>query len=71
LRWRWTYRASLAAVTIDASMDYSRLRELIALSALAALACGLAATQNDLLFVAIFWRRQPDFDCRGDTMLVR
>jgi len=31
-----------------------RLRELIALSALAALACGLAATQNDLLFVAIF-----------------
>jgi hypothetical protein len=35
-------------------MDYPRLRELIALSALAALACGLAATQNDLLFVAIF-----------------
>jgi hypothetical protein len=54
LRWRWIYRASLAAVTIDASMDYPRLRELIALSALAALACGLAATQNDLLFVAIF-----------------
>jgi len=31
-----------------------RLRELVALSALAALACGLAATQNNLLFVAIF-----------------
>jgi hypothetical protein len=31
-----------------------RLRELVALSALAALACGLAATQDELLFVAIF-----------------
>jgi len=31
-----------------------RLRELVALSALAALACGLAATQDDQLFVAIF-----------------
>jgi hypothetical protein len=31
-----------------------RLRELVALSALAALACGLAATQNELLFVAPF-----------------
>jgi hypothetical protein len=36
-----------------ASMD-PRLRELVALAALAALACGLAATQDDLLFVAIF-----------------
>jgi hypothetical protein len=31
-----------------------RIWELAALSALAALACGLAATQNDLLFVALF-----------------
>jgi hypothetical protein len=31
-----------------------RLRELVALSVLAALACGLAATQDDQLFVAIF-----------------
>jgi alkylhydroperoxidase/carboxymuconolactone decarboxylase family protein YurZ len=31
-----------------------RLRELITLSALAALGCGLAATQNDLFFVALF-----------------
>jgi uncharacterized membrane protein YeaQ/YmgE (transglycosylase-associated protein family) len=30
------------------------LRELVALSALAALGCGLAAVQGDLLFVAIF-----------------
>jgi alkylhydroperoxidase/carboxymuconolactone decarboxylase family protein YurZ len=31
-----------------------RVRELAALSALAALGCGLAAGQGDLLFVAIF-----------------
>ena len=31
-----------------------RVRELAVLSALAALACGLAAVQGDLLFVAIF-----------------
>jgi alkylhydroperoxidase/carboxymuconolactone decarboxylase family protein YurZ len=31
-----------------------RLRELAALSALAAVGCGLAAAQGDLLFVAIF-----------------
>jgi alkylhydroperoxidase/carboxymuconolactone decarboxylase family protein YurZ len=31
-----------------------RLRELVMLSALAALGCGLAAVQGDLLFVAIF-----------------
>jgi alkylhydroperoxidase/carboxymuconolactone decarboxylase family protein YurZ len=31
-----------------------RVRELAALSALAALGCGLAAVQGDLLFVAIF-----------------
>ena len=30
------------------------LRELVALSALAALGCGLAAGQGDLLFLAIF-----------------
>jgi alkylhydroperoxidase/carboxymuconolactone decarboxylase family protein YurZ len=35
------------------SMD-PRLRELAALSALAAVGCGLAAAQGDLLFVAIF-----------------
>ena len=32
----------------------TRVRELAALSALAALGCGLAAVQGDLLFVAIF-----------------
>jgi alkylhydroperoxidase/carboxymuconolactone decarboxylase family protein YurZ len=32
----------------------SRVRELAALSALAALGCGLAAGQGDLLFLAIF-----------------
>jgi hypothetical protein len=32
----------------------ARVRELIMLSALAALGCGLAAAQGDLLFVAIF-----------------
>jgi hypothetical protein len=31
-----------------------RVQELAALSALAALGCGLAAVQGDLLFVAIF-----------------
>ena len=31
-----------------------RVRELAVLSALAALGCGLAAVQGDLLFVAIF-----------------
>ena len=31
-----------------------RMRELVMLSALAALGCGLAAVQGDLLFVAIF-----------------
>jgi alkylhydroperoxidase/carboxymuconolactone decarboxylase family protein YurZ len=31
-----------------------RVRELIMLSALAALGCGLAAVQGDFLFVAIF-----------------
>ena len=31
-----------------------RVRELVMLSALAALGCGLAAVQGDLLFVAIF-----------------
>jgi alkylhydroperoxidase/carboxymuconolactone decarboxylase family protein YurZ len=31
-----------------------RLRELAALSALAALGCGLAAAQGDFLFVALF-----------------
>jgi len=31
-----------------------RVRELAALAALAALGCGLAAVQGDLLFVAIF-----------------
>jgi hypothetical protein len=31
-----------------------RMRELVMLSALAALGCGLAAVQADLLFVAIF-----------------
>ena len=31
-----------------------RMRELVMLSALAALGCGLAAMQGDLLFVAIF-----------------
>jgi alkylhydroperoxidase/carboxymuconolactone decarboxylase family protein YurZ len=30
------------------------LRELVALAVLAALGCGLAAAQGDLLFVAIF-----------------
>jgi alkylhydroperoxidase/carboxymuconolactone decarboxylase family protein YurZ len=35
------------------SMD-PRSRELAALSALAAVGCGLAAAQGDLLFVAIF-----------------
>jgi hypothetical protein len=35
------------------SMD-PRVRELAAPSALAALGCGLAAAQGDLLFVAIF-----------------
>jgi hypothetical protein len=37
------------------------------LSALAALGCGLAAVQGDLLFVAILWRRQHTYDYRGDT----
>jgi alkylhydroperoxidase/carboxymuconolactone decarboxylase family protein YurZ len=32
----------------------TRVRELAALSALAALGCGVAAVQGDLLFVAIF-----------------
>ena len=32
----------------------ARVRELVMLSALAALGCGLAAVQGDLLFVAIF-----------------
>jgi alkylhydroperoxidase/carboxymuconolactone decarboxylase family protein YurZ len=31
-----------------------RVRELVMLSALAALGCGLAAVQGDLLFVTIF-----------------
>ena len=31
-----------------------QMRELVMLSALAALGCGLAAVQGDLLFVAIF-----------------
>jgi len=31
-----------------------RVRELVMLSALAALGCGLAAAQGDLLFVALF-----------------
>ena len=31
-----------------------RLRELVALAALAAFGCGLALSQGDLLFVAIF-----------------
>jgi len=31
-----------------------RVRELVMLSALAALGCGLAAVQGDLLFVAVF-----------------
>ena len=31
-----------------------RVRELVMLSALAALGCGLALSQSDLLFVAIF-----------------
>jgi alkylhydroperoxidase/carboxymuconolactone decarboxylase family protein YurZ len=31
-----------------------RVRELVMLSALAALGCGLAAVQGDLFFVAIF-----------------
>jgi hypothetical protein len=31
-----------------------RVRELVTLSVLAALGCGLAAVQGDLLFVAIF-----------------
>jgi hypothetical protein len=42
------------------------VRELAALSALAALGCGLAAAQGDLLFVAL-WRRQHSYDYRGDT----
>jgi hypothetical protein len=33
---------------------YPRVRELVMLSALAALGCGLAAVQGDLFFVAIF-----------------
>jgi hypothetical protein len=33
---------------------HPRLRELAPLSALAAVGCGLAAAQGDLLFVAIF-----------------
>jgi hypothetical protein len=32
----------------------ARLRELVALAALAALGCGLALSQGDLLFAAIF-----------------
>ena len=32
----------------------ARVRELVMLSALAALGCGLALSQGDLLFVAIF-----------------
>jgi hypothetical protein len=32
----------------------ARVRELVMLSALAALGCGLAVVQGDLLFVAIF-----------------
>jgi alkylhydroperoxidase/carboxymuconolactone decarboxylase family protein YurZ len=31
-----------------------RLRELVALAALAAFGCGLALSQGDLLFVAVF-----------------
>src|SRR5262249_5718710 len=44
------------------------VRELAALSALAALGCGLAAAQGDLLFVALC-RHQRSCDCRGDTTL--
>jgi len=42
-----------------------RVRELVMLSALAALGCGLAAVQGDLFFVAIL--RQRSYNYRGDT----
>jgi hypothetical protein len=44
-----------------------RVRELVMLSALAALGCGLAAVQDDPLFVAIFWRGLRSDNYRGDT----
>jgi hypothetical protein len=37
-----------------AAYPYGAVRELAALSALAALGCGLAAAQGDLWFVAVF-----------------
>jgi len=48
------------------------VRELAMLSALAALGCGLAAVQGDLLFVAIFWRGLRSDNYRSDkTFAVR
>ena len=43
-----------------------RMRELVMLSALAALGCGLAAVQGDLLFVAT-WRDLRSDNYRSDT----
>ena len=44
-----------------------RLRELVALAVLAAFGCGLALSQGDLLFVAIFGAAVRSDNYRGDT----
>src|SRR6516164_10621103 len=43
------------------------LRELTALSLLAAFCCGLAWAHDDTFFAAVFWRRQRNDNYRGDT----
>ena len=49
-----------------------RLRELVALAVLAAFGCGLALSQGDLLFVAIFGAACAVDNYRGDaTFAVR
>src|SRR6516165_6612533 len=45
----------------------SGLRELTALSLLAAFCCGLAWAHDDTFFAAVFWRRQRNDNYRGDT----
>jgi hypothetical protein len=43
------------------------LRELTALSLLAAFCCGLAWAHDSTFFAAVFWQRQRNYDYHGDT----